>query len=184
MHLEPQLQCLIKPFHRPSAKSCQGFQAVPEEQSSFDPVGRPIMQLSAPLQASGEARYIDDIPRQEGELYAGLVMSTHAHAKISVDWSCINDIDGVHGYVTVDDVPGSNITGLHNDEKVFANEEVTHFGQIIGMVLADNQILAQRAAKMVKVDYEDSPSVITIEVRPLACVPVLRSIISIIHRML
>lgn len=140
---------------------------MPGEQSSGNPAGRPLMHLSAPLQASGEARYTDDIPAQEGELYAGFVMSTHAHAKISVDWSIALQADGVQDYVTAEDVPGLNTTGLFGDEKVFADGEVTHFGQIIGMVLADNQNIAQRAAKLVKVSYNDLPSIITIEVRLL-----------------
>lgn len=135
-----------------------------EHQPPDNVVGRPVMHLSAPLQASGEARYTDDIPPLQGELYAGLVMSTHAHAKISVDWTGVSHLEGVHGHVAVEDVPGSNATGLFDDEAVFADGEVTHFGQIIGMVLADNQMLAQQVTKLVQVSYTDLPSVITIEV--------------------
>lgn len=162
--LDSHLVDVTKAFHRPTAKSIQGFQRVPDTQSSINSVGRPVMHKSALVQASGEARYVDDIPQQEGELHAGLVMSTHAHAKISVDWSPALSVDGVHGYVTAEDVPGSNRTGLCDDEFVFADGEVVHFGQVIGMVLADNKILAQRAAKLVKVSYTDLPTVITIEV--------------------
>lgn len=163
--MDPHLKSVTDSFHRPTAKSVQGFQRVPEDKSSINHIGQPVMHLSAPLQASGEAHYTDDLPRQDGELYAGFVMSTHAHAKISVDWSHALSMEGVRGYVTVDDVPGSNMTGLFSDEKVFADGEVTHFGQIIGMVLAENQMLAQRAAKLVEVSYTDLPSIITIEVR-------------------
>lgn len=159
--MDPELKNLAAPFHRPPARSVQGFEKV---EDSSGPVGQPMMHLSAPLQASGEAHYTDDIPKLEGELYAGLVTSTHAHAKITVDWSPILHLDGVHGYVAVADVPGSNVTGVFADEQVFADGEVTHFGQIIGMVLADNQVIAQRAAKLVKVTYIDLPSIITIEV--------------------
>ena len=94
-------------------------------------------------------------------------MSTHAHAKITTDWSLAIKVDGVKGYVDVEDVPGSNMIGSHNDERVFADGEVTHFGQIIGMVLAKDRIIAQRAAKLVNVSYTDMPSIITIEVRLL-----------------
>lgn len=165
--VDPELKSLSEPFHRPTANSVQGFQQVNDKQPSTNPVGQPVMHLSALLQASGEAHYTDDIARQEGEMYAGLVMSTHAHAKISVDWSLALHLDGIHGYVSVADVPGSNFTGLFGDEKVFADGEVTHFGQIIGMVLGNNQLLAQRAAKLVNVSYTDLPSIITIEVRKL-----------------
>ena len=43
------------------------------------------MHLSAEKQASGEAHYTDDMPRLEGELYAGLVLSERAHAKFVLD---------------------------------------------------------------------------------------------------
>ncbi len=50
------------------------------------------------------------------------------------------------------------------DEEVFADGKVTSIGQVIAVVVAESQPLAQRAAKAVKVTYEDLPSVITIEV--------------------
>ena len=162
--LDPRLLSITEPHVHTITRSSQGFQAVPGVQPPANPVGRPIMHLSAPLQASGEARYVDDIPRQHGELYAGLVMSTHAHANFSVDWSGISHLEGIQGHVSAEDVPGSNATGLFADEVVFAEGEVTHFGQIIGMVLADDQMLAQQATKLVQVSYTDLPSVITIEV--------------------
>lgn len=43
---------------------------------------------------------------------------------------------------------------------------MTAQGQVIGAVVADNQMIAQRAAKLVKIEYEDlTPVLITIEVR-------------------
>ena len=54
--------------------------------------------------------------------------------------------------------------GLGNDEPVFADGEVITFGQIIGIVLASSQPLAQRATRAVRVTYHDLPSIITIEV--------------------
>ena len=123
-----------------------------------------MMHRSATVQASGEAGYVGDMPKMAKELCAGLVMSTHAHARISVDWTPALHLEGVWGHVSVQDVPGSNKTGVFDDEEVFADGKVVHFGQIIGMVLAENQILAQRAAKLVKVSYDDLPAIITIEV--------------------
>ena len=54
---------------------------------------------------------MDDIPRIQGELYAGLVLSTHAHANITVDYFDAVKMEGVKGYVGVEDVHGSNFTG-------------------------------------------------------------------------
>ena len=55
-------------------------------------------------------------------------------------------------------------TGVGRDEEVFADGKVQHIGQIIGIIVAESQPLAQRAAKAVCVTYEDLPSIITIEV--------------------
>ena len=54
---------------------------------------------------------MDDIPRIQGELYAALVLSTHTHANITIDYSDAVKMEGVKGYVGVEDVPGSNCTG-------------------------------------------------------------------------
>ena len=37
-------------------------------------------------------------------------------------------------------------------------------GQTICLIVADDQAIAQRAAKLVKVDYEELPALISIEV--------------------
>ncbi len=50
------------------------------------------------------------------------------------------------------------------DEVVFADGKVNLIGQVIGLVVAESQPLAQRASKLVTVTYQDLPSVITIEV--------------------
>eukprot|EP00058_Branchiostoma_floridae_P025128 XP_002610618.1 hypothetical protein BRAFLDRAFT_202728 [Branchiostoma floridae] len=139
---------------------------VPEGQAREDAVGRPIMHLSALKQVTGEAVYTDDMPRIQGELYLGLVLSKKAHAKIvSIDPSEALKMAGVEMFVSAEDVPGSNITGPSiMDEEVFASEKVTCVGQIVGAVLADTQAHAQRAAKAVVVQYEDlEPKIITIE---------------------
>ena len=66
--------------------------------------------------------------------------------------------------MTAEDVPGSNKTGLLNDELVFAVDEVTSVGQVIAVVLAEDELIASRAVSSVKVTYEDLPPLITIEV--------------------
>lgn len=57
------------------------------------------------------SRYIDDIPHVEGELYGAVVLSTHSHAKITVDASLAEKMDGVRAFISVGDITGSNITG-------------------------------------------------------------------------
>lgn len=51
------------------------------------------------------------------------------------------------------------------DEEVFASEKVTCVGQVVGLLVARDQDTARRAAKLVKVQYQDvQPAIITIQV--------------------
>uniref|UniRef100_A0A8C0V8W0 Xanthine dehydrogenase/oxidase n=1 Tax=Cyanistes caeruleus TaxID=156563 RepID=A0A8C0V8W0_CYACU len=141
-------------------------QEVPKGQAVEDMVGRPLVHVSASKQASGEAVYCDDIPHYENELYLTLVTSTKAHAKIlSVDTSEAQSVPGFVCFVSAKDVPGSNVTGIANDETVFAKDVVTCVGHIIGAVLADTQEHSRRAAKAVKIKYEELKPIVTIQVR-------------------
>ena len=51
------------------------------------------------------------MPRIEGELYGALVLSTHSHAKITVDASSAEEMTGVRVYVSIGDVPADNTIG-------------------------------------------------------------------------
>ncbi|XP_053568605.1 xanthine dehydrogenase/oxidase [Bombina bombina] len=151
-------------FHKPPPRSVQLFQEVPAGQAAEDMVGRPLMHLSATKQATGEAVYCDDIPHYENELYLGLITSTKAHAKIlSIDTTEAQLTKGLVCFVFAKDVPGSNISGIGNDETIFAEDVVTCVGHIIGGVVADTKENAQKAAKAVKITYEELQPVITIQ---------------------
>uniref|UniRef100_A0A8C5SZ95 xanthine dehydrogenase n=1 Tax=Laticauda laticaudata TaxID=8630 RepID=A0A8C5SZ95_LATLA len=140
------------------------FSEVPNEQSIDDMVGRPLMHLSAAKQASGEAVYCDDIPSYTNELYLTLVTSSKAHAKIiSIDTTEAQNVPGFVCFVSNQDVPGSNTSGICNDETIFAKDIVTCVGHIIGAVLADTQEHSRRAAKAVKILYEELTPIITIQ---------------------
>ncbi|KAM9382681.1 xanthine dehydrogenase/oxidase isoform 3-T3 [Phaethornis superciliosus] len=151
-------------FHKDPIVNAQLFQEVPKGQVVEDMVGRPLMHVSAAKQACGEAVYCDDIPHYQNELYLTLVISTKAHAKIlSIDASEAHSVPGFVCFVSAKDVPGSNITGIANDETVFAEDVVTCVGHIIGAVLADTQEHARRAAKSVKIKYEELKPIVTIQ---------------------
>ncbi|XP_064080821.1 xanthine dehydrogenase/oxidase-like [Macrobrachium nipponense] len=162
--LTEEEQRIIELHHDEMLESMQIFQKVPHGQSQLDPIGRPIVHVSALKQATGEAIYVDDIPYCESELYAAFVFSERAHAKIiSVDESEAVKIDGVERFFCARDVPGDrNVIGSCLDEEVFVSEKVTCVGQPIGIVVAKDQATAQMAAKRVRVLYEDiKPIIVT-----------------------
>ncbi|KAM9836215.1 xanthine dehydrogenase/oxidase [Aulostomus maculatus] len=153
-------------IYRPEIpSSTQIYQAVPEGRSQNDVVGLPVMHLSALKQATGEAVYCDDIPLYENELYLALVTSSKAHACIlSIDPSAAEALPGVVCCVFAEDIPGSNATGpIEYDETVLAASQVTCVGHIIGAVVADTQLHAQRAAKAIRVEYEELQPIVTVQ---------------------
>lgn len=131
-------------------------------------VGKQEPHLSGLKHATGEAVYVDDMPQTQNEAYGALVLSTHAHAKIiSVDASSALAMKGVYGYVSHSDLPSPKANWWGTvllDEVFFAVDEVVAFGQPIGMIVAQTKIIAQKAARLVKVIYENlGTSILTIE---------------------
>ena len=106
----------------------------------------------------GRTRYTDDF-RVAGMLYAGLVTSTHAHAKItSVDTSAARGVTGVHGVFTGEDLP--DLVGLYlGDKPALARGRVRFYGEPVAAVVADSERVALEAAALVKVEYEKLPVV-------------------------
>ncbi|KAE8752582.1 xanthine dehydrogenase 1 [Frankliniella occidentalis] len=173
--LSKRLAGQVAPLPAPLRSAATGFHSKPPKSSQYyflekdeskGPVGQPMVHKSAEKQACGEAVYCDDIPKYENELYLGLVLSQRAHARIvSVDPSAALAVEGVHLFLSAKDLPGEkNEWGaIFHDDEVFASAEVQHVGQIVAAVVAVDQLTAQRAAKLVKIQYEDLPVIVTIE---------------------
>ncbi|CAL3972857.1 unnamed protein product [Diplocarpon coronariae] len=130
-------------------------------------LGKANAHVAALAQTTGEARYTDDIPVQKNELYACLVLSTKAHAKVlSVDSEPAMELPGVVRYIDHTDMPSpeANWWGAPVcDETFFAVDEVFTAGQPIGAILADSAAHASAGARAVKVEYEELPAIFTIE---------------------
>ncbi|KAJ3287637.1 hypothetical protein HK104_008503 [Borealophlyctis nickersoniae] len=144
------------------------------EGAKGDVIGESLPHLAALKQATGEAVYVDDMPKVAGECYAGLVVSTVGHAKIlSVDPAAALEVKGVRAYISAKDIPNwkpdedhnRNVIGpVFRDEELFATNVVYHAHQLIGLIIADTQHTATHAAKLVKVAYEPIlPLIVTIE---------------------
>ncbi|KAF8064111.1 xanthine dehydrogenase [Lyophyllum atratum] len=131
-------------------------------------VGKSEPHLSGLKHTTGEAVYTDDMPTLQNEGYGALVLSTRAHAKIiSVDASKALEMKGVYTFVSHLDLPSPKANwwgSVALDEVFFAVDEVTAYGQPIGMIVAQTKIQAQKAARAVEVVYEDNgPPILTIE---------------------
>jgi xanthine dehydrogenase large subunit len=120
---------------------------------------RPIPHDSAPRHVTGSARYIDDLPEPEGLLHAALHLSDRVHARIrSIDVSAARAVPGVVAVITVADVPGDpDIAPVVRPEPVLAQDTIEFHGQPVAAIAARDLATARRAARLVKVEYEDLP---------------------------
>ncbi|XP_059609596.1 xanthine dehydrogenase [Phlebotomus argentipes] len=154
-------------FHALPPKSTQTFEKVPDGQEPWNPIRRPQVHASAFKQATGEAIYCDDMPRFENELYLAYVFSKKSHARIlNIDASEALSLPGVEAFFSAKDIAlDRNLIGpVFHDEEFLVTDTVTSQSQILGIIVAENQVLAQRATKMVKVSYEDIvPVIVTLE---------------------
>jgi xanthine dehydrogenase/oxidase len=130
------------------------------------PVGDPIVNRNAYLQASGEAIYTQDLPLPNHGFHGAVVLSSKARAKFSYPGGLDAFVSTVRGefpsvkaLVTAVDVPSTNRQGLGDDECIFADQEVFYSGQLIGIVVCRKLEDAERAACWIRenIAYLESP---------------------------
>ncbi|CAM4961360.1 unnamed protein product [Rotaria socialis] len=153
----------IKTYVRDLSRGEQEFQSKP---ISNKIVGSSSIHNSAYLHATGEAKYTCDIPTPSDGLYSALVLSTRPYARIvSIDKTKAEEVPGFKAFISHLDVPGCRMTGdVVNDEEVFPSSIVYCVGTVIGLVVADNEMDAQHASKLIDIKYEClKPLIVTID---------------------
>jgi xanthine dehydrogenase large subunit len=120
---------------------------------------------SAVGHVTGRAIYTDEQRPPSGMLSVYPVQAPHAHARIlGIDTAAALALPGVHAVLTAGDVPGENDTGpIFHDEPLIPPDTVLFYGQAVAWVVADDEGLAQAAAKQVSVTYEALPALLSIE---------------------
>jgi xanthine dehydrogenase YagR molybdenum-binding subunit len=103
-----------------------------------------VSRIDGPLKARGAAKYSYD-RNLEGMLFARLVTSPYAHARITkIDTSAARKVPGFRGAVLINDV----------------GAELQWMGQEILAVAADTEEQARDVAAAVKIDYEVLPHLV------------------------
>ena len=121
-------------------------------------IGTSVERKEAWDKVTGKAKYTADISKP-GTLYARLVTSTVAHAKIkNVDVSEAKALDGVKTVITGKDYPVT-CGVLLQDRPVIAIDKVRYYGEPVAIVVALSEDKAALAASMVKVEYEELPAI-------------------------
>ncbi|CAH1637091.1 unnamed protein product [Spodoptera littoralis] len=143
---------------RPVSKGVQYFETDP----STYPLTEPVQKVEALIQCAGEAHYADDMPTLPYEVHAAFVVTTIGVGEIvSIDASKALSQPGVLAFYTAKDIPGNNSFTPTNgsrfpvDEEIFCEEKVKYCNQPLGVIVAETRVLAEKAAKMVKVQYKN-----------------------------
>lgn len=129
--------------------------------SEFQVLNTRAPRLDGPVKATGRAKYADDLS-MPGMLYGAILQSPLAHAKIlHIDTSKALKLPGVKAVVTAKEagLVKYGVSPARYDETLYAFEKVRYVGDEIAAVAAVDPAVAQEAAELIKVDYEELPAV-------------------------
>ncbi|MDP2914694.1 MAG: molybdopterin-dependent oxidoreductase [Candidatus Aminicenantes bacterium] len=124
-------------------------------------VGKSLPRVDAADKVSGRAKYAADL-HFENVLHGKILTSPIAHGRIrSIDTSRAKALPGVKLVLTGRDVPDITygISPPRYDEHVLAKDKVRHVGDEVAAVIAVDERTAERALRLIDVDYEELPGV-------------------------
>ena len=137
-------------------------------------IGKNMTRVDAFDKVTGSARYTADLEPQ-GLLVAKVIRSTIANGVVkSFDLEEALKVPGVVKIVTCFDVPDIqfptpghpwSVETAHQDiaDRKLLNTRVRVYGDDIAAVIAEDDIAAARAARLVKVEYEEYAPLLTVE---------------------
>lgn len=127
-------------------------------------VGTSLPRQDGPDKITGRARYAGDqvLP---GMLYARLVLSPYAHARIlNIDTSSALAVPGVVAVFTAETLGMAQADSLSRAQSPLAVHEVLWCGHPVAIVVGETEASAGDGAAAVEVDYDPLPAVIDPEI--------------------
>ncbi|HOD76458.1 MAG TPA: hypothetical protein PKJ17_10545, partial [Syntrophorhabdaceae bacterium] len=122
-------------------------------------VGQRIPKKDAPLKATGEALYIQDI-KVPGMLYGKILYSKYPHARLlKVDAAKALALPGVKAVLTGADVPNNFKFGFLKDNPPLKSGKVLSTRDEVAAVAAISPEIAEQALSLIEVEYEELPGI-------------------------
>ena len=129
-------------------------------------VGKPEVKVDAIKLAKGNPAFVDDIEKR-GMLYAKLLTSPHAHARIlNIDDHEALNLPGVHAVIHYKNIKrvkyasgGQSYPNPPPHDQVSFDNKVRYVGDRVAAVAADTLIIAEEAIKRIQVEYDVLPAV-------------------------
>jgi xanthine dehydrogenase molybdenum-binding subunit len=141
--------------------------------TEYSVVGTRPIRHDGTDKVTGRAIYGEDF-QAAGTLYAKVLRSPHAHARVrGIDTSKAEALPGVKAVVTSKDMPDiedkisdlgeGSFSAKWSADNILASGKVLYKGHAIVGVAATSWNVAEEALKLIEVDYEVLPAVITID---------------------
>ena len=135
-------------------------------------VGKRPVRPDGVDKVTGRAQYGPDITLR-GLLHGKVLRSPYAHARIkSIDTSQAEAYPGVRAVITAQDLPFASLTKEElgagyqalkfASNHILASGKVLYKGHAVAAVAAANLHVAEEAAKLIKVEYEELPAVMSV----------------------
>lgn len=129
-------------------------------------LGQAAPIYDAALKATGQLRYVDDIQAQ-GMLYGKVLLSPVAHARIKrLDTAAAEALEGVRAVATYKNTPQARFNSTTRfflqtpppieSERIF-DDTVRFIGDRVAAVAADTRETAEKALRLIQVEYEPLP---------------------------
>lgn len=130
-------------------------------------VGQSIPRVDALSKVTGQALYPGDI-NLPNQVYMKILFAGRPHAIIrSVDTSAAESLEGVIAVLTAKDVPNNEYGLIYPDQPVLCGpgstkpfaDRVRFVGDQVALVVAETELIAEKARDLIRVEYEDLPIV-------------------------
>lgn len=125
-------------------------------------LGSPVPVTDAQMKVTGQMKYVDDM-KLPGMLYGKILFSPVAHARIrSIDTEEAEKVEGVHAVLCYRDALETRYNGNGEDSDILPSERVLddvvrYVGDKVAAVAAETPEAAERAVKLIRVEYEELP---------------------------
>jgi CO/xanthine dehydrogenase Mo-binding subunit len=123
-------------------------------------VGHPAQRIDAVKRVTGAATYTGDI-QLPGMLYARVLRSPHAHARIRhIDASKAQALPGVKAILTRENCDVVWSSGDTRNKRYLFNNPARFAGDAVAAIAATDRHIAEEAMRLIEVDYEVLPFVL------------------------
>ncbi len=122
-------------------------------------IGKSVPRTDALEKVTGRAKYGVDVDLP-GMLHAKVLRSRFPHARIlSIDTSRAEKLPGVRAVITAEDTLKEKAASGWQDKYPLALDKVRYVGEEIAAVAATDELIAEEALGLIKVNYEELPAV-------------------------